>query len=307
MSDILGSSIAMAAVTKLIARVARTPSTVLVTGETGTGKELVARALHDQSARCDGPFVAINCGAMPESILESELFGHARGAFTGAAESRDGLLVEASGGTIFLDEVGDMPLSMQVKLLRALDTRSVRPVGKTQEVGFDARVVAATNRDLETAVEEGAFREDLLFRLNVIRVELPPLRARGGADISLLARHFARREISREAMELLVAYAWPGNVRELRNAMEHAVALARGDEIAADDLPPRVRSYERTHVVLASGGDPSELLSMNEMERRYALHVLDAVGGNKSLATRILGWNRKTLYRRLSRWSPSSK
>ncbi|HEX4515876.1 MAG TPA: sigma-54 dependent transcriptional regulator [Polyangiaceae bacterium] len=307
MSDILGTSLAMASVTKLIARVARTPSTVLVTGETGTGKELVARALHDQSARCDGPFVAINCGAMPESILESELFGHARGAFTGASESRDGLLVEASGGTIFLDEVGDMPMSMQVKLLRALDTRSVRPVGKTQEIGFDARVVAATNRDLETAVEDGAFREDLLFRLNVIRIELPPLCARGGADIALLARHFARREISREAMDLLAAYSWPGNVRELRNAMEHAVALARGDEIAPDDLPPRVRTYERTQVFLASGGDPNELMSMHEMERRYALHVLDAVGGNKSLATRILGWNRKTLYRRLSRWSPSSK
>jgi len=165
------------------------------------------------------------------------------------------------------------------------------------------RVVAATNRDLETAVEDGAFREDLLFRLNVIRVELPPLRARG-ADVALLARHFARKPISREAMDLLMTYPWPGNVRELRNAMEHAIALSHEEEIIADDLPPRVRGYERSHVLVASG-DPNELVPMHEVERRYALHVLDAAGGNKSLATRILGWNRKTLYRRLSRWSSS--
>ena len=295
MSEILGTSAAMASVTRLVARLAKTQSTVLVTGETGTGKELVARALHDQSDRKGGPFVAINCGAMPETILESELFGHARGAFTGADTARDGLFVEASGGTIFLDEVGEMPISMQVKLLRALDTRAVRPVGKTREIGFDVRVVAATNRDLEVAVEQKLFREDLLFRLNVIRVELPPLRARGRADVALLARRFARRDISNEAMELLATYAWPGNVRELRNAIEHAVALSRGGEIVPDDLPARIREQAR--------GGSSELVSMEEVERRYVLHVLDTVAGNKSLATRILGWNRKTLYRRLARWS----
>jgi two-component system response regulator HydG len=295
MSALLGSSAAMSSVTKLVTRLAKTQSTVLVTGETGTGKELVARALHEQSTRRDGPFVAINCGAMPETILESELFGHARGAFTGADTTREGLFVEASGGTIFLDEVGEMPISMQVKVLRALDTRAVRPVGQTREIGFDARVIAATNRDLDAAVEEKSFRQDLLFRLNVIRVELPPLRARGN-DVVMLARHFAGRSISPEALEMLGAYPWPGNVRELRNAMEHAIALSRGDEIAADDLPPRIRAHERPPA--------SDLVTMEEVERRYVLHVLDAVAGNKSLAVRILGWNRKTLYRRLARWSP---
>jgi two-component system response regulator HydG len=232
---------------------------------------------------------------MPETILESELFGHARGAFTGAENARDGLFVEASGGTIFLDEVGEMPISMQVKLLRALDTRSVRPIGKTREIPFDARVIAATNRDLEALVEDKRFRQDLLFRLNVIRVELPPLRARGRADIVLLARHFARRAISDEALDMLASYSWPGNVRELRNAIEHGVALSHGGEITGADLPARVRNHDR------SGSH--ELATMDEVERRHVLHVLDAVAGNKSLAVRILGWNRKTLYRRLARWS----
>jgi len=286
----------MAAVAKLVTRLARTQSTVLVTGETVTGKELIARALHEQSDRHLGPFVAINCGAMPETILESELFGHTRGAFTGAETARDGLFVEASGGTIFLDEVGEMPITMQVKLLRALDTRTVRPIGKARETGFDVRVVAATNRDLEAAVEAKTFRQDLLFRLNVIRVELPPLRERGRADIALLARHFSRRMISPEAMEILGAYPWPGNVRELRNAIEHAMTLCRGDEITPDDLPPRIRVCE-------SPKPANDLVSMDEVERRHVLHVLDAVAGNKSLAVRILGWNRKTLYRRLARWS----
>jgi two-component system response regulator HydG len=287
----------MASVTRLVARLAKTDSNVLVTGETGTGKELVARALHDQSNRRGGPFVAINCGAMPETILESELFGHTRGAFTGADNARDGLFVEASGGTIFLDEVGEMPITMQVKLLRALDTHTVRPIGNAREIPFDARVVAATNRDLEAAVEDKTFRQDLLFRLNVIRVELPPLRTRGRADVALLARHFARRSISPEAMEMLTAHRWPGNVRELRNAIEHAVALSRGPEIVPDDLPERMRRIDLQPA--------NDLVSMDEVERRHVLHVLDAVAGNKSLAVRILGWNRKTLYRRLARWSSS--
>ena len=295
MSEILGTSSAMTSVIRLVARLAKADSNVLVTGETGTGKELVARALHDQSGRRDGPFVAINCGAMPETILESELFGHARGAFTGAETARDGLFVEASGGTIFLDEVGEMPLTMQVKLLRALDRRAVRPIGKTHEIAFDARVVAATNRDLDVAVEEKTFRQDLLFRLNVIRVELPPLRARGRVDVALLARHFARRPISTEAMEVLASYEWPGNVRELRNAIEHAIALSRGPEIMPDDLPARIRVQQPQPA--------NDLVSMDEVERRHVLHVLDAVAGNKSEAVRILGWNRKTLYRRLARWS----
>jgi DNA-binding NtrC family response regulator len=308
---LFGDSPAMQAVSALVTRVARSETTILVTGETGTGKELVARALHDRSDRKSGPFVAINCGAMPEAILESELFGHARGAFTDAKTEHPGLFVEASGGTLFLDEVGDMPLSMQVKLLRALDTRTVRPVGKGGEIAFDARIVAATNRDLESAVEAKTFREDLLFRLNVIRIALPPLRSRGG-DVLVLAQRFIERfaarakkavsGLSAPAAAMLLAYQWPGNVRELQNAIEHAVALAQHEQIIADDLPERIRSYRRSHVLVA-GDDPTELVSMEEVERRYAMHVLDAVAGNKSMATRILGWNRKTLYRRLARWS----
>ncbi len=308
---LLGESMAMVAVTKMIARIADSETTTLITGETGTGKELVARAIHERGKRSAGPFVAINCGAMPEQLLESELFGHAKGAFTDAKEKRTGLFVQASGGTLFLDEVGEMPAAMQVKLLRALETRTVRPVGSNAETPFDARIVAATNRDLETAVEERTFREDLLYRLNVIQIELPPLRARG-SDVLLLAQRFLERFAARAhkdvrglsavVAEKLLAYAWPGNVRELQNSMERAVALAQHEEIVADDLPEKIRDYRRSHVLVA-GDDPGELVSMEEVERRYALRVLEAVGGNKSMATRILGWDRKTLYRRLARWS----
>jgi DNA-binding NtrC family response regulator len=308
---LLGSSPAMRKVHEMIARVAATDATLLVTGETGTGKELVARAVHDRGPRRDGPFVAINCGAMPEALLESELFGHARGAFTDAKEKRTGLFVQATGGTLFLDEVGEMPLTMQVKLLRALETRAVRPVGSNAEVPFDARIIAATNRDLETAVEERTFREDLLYRLNVIQIALPPLRARGG-DVLVLAQTFLERFAARgkkdvrglspAVAEKLMAYAWPGNVRELQNAMERAVALAQHELVVVEDLPERIRDYRRSHVIVASD-DPDELVSMEEVERRYALRVLEAVGGNKNMATRILGWDRKTLYRRLERWA----
>jgi two-component system response regulator HydG len=310
-ASLLGSSPAMRKVHDMIARVAATDATLLVTGETGTGKELVARAVHDRGPRRDGPFVAINCGAMPEALLESELFGHARGAFTDAKEKRTGLFVQATGGTLFLDEVGEMPLTMQVKLLRALETRAVRPVGSNTEVPFDARIIAATNRDLETAVEERTFREDLLYRLNVIQIALPPLRARGG-DVLVLAQHFLERFAARSKKDVrglspafaekLMAYAWPGNVRELQNAMERAVALAQHEQVVVEDLPERIRDYRRSHVIVASD-DPDELVSMEEVERRYALRVLEAVGGNKNMATRILGWDRKTLYRRLERWA----
>ncbi|MGZ3477373.1 MAG: sigma-54-dependent transcriptional regulator, partial [Polyangiales bacterium] len=231
LGELVGQSPSMQEVYDLLARVADSDATVLVTGESGTGKEVVARALHRRGRRASGPFVAINCAAMPESLLESELFGHVRGAFTDAKASRTGLFLQAHGGTLFLDEIGELPLSLQPKLLRALQEKRVRPVGATQEMPFDARIVAATNRDLETAVEEGRFREDLFFRINVIQIDLPPLRARGN-DILYLAqtflRTFAERAskkvigLSTSAGQKMLEYSWPGNVRELQNAMERA-------------------------------------------------------------------------------------
>jgi two-component system response regulator AtoC len=307
--DIVGASAAMIAVFDMIERVASSTASILVTGESGTGKELVARALHRRSER-RGLFVAINCAALPEALLESELFGHARGAFTDARAARPGLLVKASGGTLLLDEIGEMPLGLQPKLLRALQEKAVRPVGSDEEVPFDARVIASTNRDLETAVEERAFREDLYYRVNVVHIELPPLRSRG-ADVLLLAQklteHFSAaagrgvKGISAAAAEKMLAYAWPGNVRELSNCIERAVALARYDEIAVEDLPEKIRSYRRSHVVVAAD-DPSELVSMEEVEKRYVLRVLEAVGSNKTLAARVLGFDRATLYRKLARY-----
>jgi two-component system response regulator HydG len=307
---LLGSSPAMLEVYEMLGRVADSEASVLVSGESGTGKELVARALHQRSRRVEGKFVPINCAAVPEQLMESELFGHARGAFTDAKSERLGLMAQASGGTLFLDEIGEMPLSMQPKLLRALEERQIRPVGSDKEVDIDVRVVAATNRDLEESIERGTFREDLYYRINVIRVELPPLRSRG-RDILQLGQHFLNRfaaqsrkdvaGVDASAAERLMAYSWPGNVRELRNCMERAVALARTREISVDELPARVRNFTTSHVVVA-GLDPSELVPMEEVERRYILHVLDATGGNKSHAAKILGLDRKTLYRKLERY-----
>jgi two-component system response regulator HydG len=305
----VGQSPAMQRVYDLLARVADSDASVLVTGESGTGKEVVARALHRQSRR-PGAFVAINCAAVPEALLESELFGHVRGAFTGAQDARPGLFVEARRGTIFLDEIGDMPLGLQPKLLRVLQERRVRPVGSTNEIPVDVRILAATNRDLESAVEDKRFREDLFFRINVIQIPLPPLRARVG-DILLLAQHFiqelARRTgksvkgVSVEAATKLLAYPWPGNVRELMNCVERAVALTRHDQIVVEDLPDRVQNHHSAQIVLG-GDDPTQLLPMDEVEKRYILRVLEAVAGNKTAAARILGFERKTLYRKLERF-----
>jgi two-component system response regulator HydG len=251
---------------------------------------------------------------MPEPLLESELFGHVRGAFTDARESRPGLLAQARGGTLFLDEVGDMPLGLQPKLLRVLQERQVRPVGGSTEIPIDIRVVAATNRDLESAVEAKRFREDLYFRLNVIQVALPPLRSRA-ADVLPLAQHFlegfAKRAgkavtgIAPPAAVKLAAYAWPGNVRELQNSMERAVTLARFDQVIVEDLPEKIRDYRSSHVLVVSD-DPADLVPMEEMERRYFLRVLEAVAGNKAAAARILGIERKTLYRKFERWAQGS-
>jgi DNA-binding NtrC family response regulator len=308
---IVGTSQAMQKVFETLARAAASDATVLITGESGTGKELVARALHARSPRARRPFLAINCAAIPEALLESELFGHAKGAFTDARADRPGLFANAQGGTLFLDEVGEMPPSMQVKLLRALQERSVRPVGSEREVPFDARIVAATNRDLEAEVAAGRFRGDLFFRIHVIELLLPPLRARG-SDVLLLAsalvaRHASRSgrpnlRLSHDAAERLLAYDWPGNVRELENCVERAVALARNDEIALEDLPERVRRGSAAQVLIRADA-PDELVSLEEMERRYILRVLRAVDGNKKLAAQILHLDRSTLYRKLERYA----
>jgi two-component system response regulator HydG len=307
--DILGTSPAMQKMYDLITRVAETDTTVLVMGESGTGKELVAKAIHQRSPRKEGPFVAINCAAMPENLLESELFGHVKGAFTDARTARPGLFIKASKGTLLLDEIGEMPAGMQAKLLRALQERTVRPVGGDQEQPFDARIIAATNRDLETEIEERRFREDLFYRINVVRIHVPPLRARG-SDVLLLANHFLQRYqqagpqrvigIKTGAADKLLSYPWPGNVRELQNCMERAVALAQFDHVGIDDLPERVREFKSSRITIESN-DPSDLLPMEEVERRYIVRVLEAVGGNKTLAAQVLGFDRRTLYRKLER------
>ena len=305
--SLVGESPVMQEVYDLSARIASSDSSVLLTGESGTGKELVARALHAQGSRSSRSLVAINCAAMPENLLESELFGYEKGAFTDAKGSKAGLFVEADGGTLFLDEIGELPLNLQAKLLRALQERVVRPLGGRKEVPFDVRLIAATNRDLETAVEERRFREDLYFRINVIEVRLPPLRARGN-DVVVLAGHFlaefAERAKKRviglvpQVAERLLNYSWPGNVRELQNTIERAVTLAAHDHITLEDLPERITQHKRSHVVLT---DEAELVTLEEMERRYILQVLRATGGSKSVAAKTLGLDRTTLWRKLER------
>ena len=309
---LLGSSAVMRDVVDLIARVAATDATVLIDGESGTGKELVARAIHDGSPRRAGPFVAINCAAVPAQLLESELFGHTRGAFTDARVARAGLFLDARGGTLFLDEIGEMPMGMQVKLLRALQERAVRPVGGTQEVPFEARVVAATNRDLEEEMRAHRFREDLYYRIAVVGIHVPTLRERT-EDVPSLAQHFVRRfserfgkhvlGLSPTALQRLLAYPWPGNVRELENAIERAVALARFDQLTLEDLPERVRTHAPDHVQPLPE-QAEALITLAELERRYIHQVLQRVGGNKSRAARILGLDRRTLYRIFDRERP---
>jgi two-component system response regulator HydG len=308
--ELLGESPVMQKLYDQLSQIADSDASVLIAGESGTGKELVARALHQRSRRRDRPFVAVNCAALPVTLLESELFGHVKGAFTDARSDRKGLFLQAEGGTLLLDEISEMPLAMQPKLLRALQENKLRPVGSEREVAFDARILASTNRDLETAVEERRFREDLFFRINVIQLELPPLRARG-ADALLLAQHFlalyaarAGKQVlgmAQPVAEKLLAYCWPGNVRELRNVIERAVALTRYDQITVADLPEKLRDYHTPQVILGSA-DPGELAPLEEVERRYILHVLESVGENRTLAARTLGLDRKTLYRKLRQY-----
>jgi DNA-binding NtrC family response regulator len=305
--DLIGDSEPMQRLYDQMRRLAPSDASILITGESGTGKEVVARSIHRMSHRADRPFVAVNCAALSEHLLESELFGHTKGAFTDARSERRGLFLEAEGGTLMLDELGDMPLSMQVKLLRTLEENRLRPVGSDKEIEFDVRVLAATHRDLESAVEEGRFRHDLFYRINVIQLHLPPLKARG-ADILVLANHFIDRLASKSnkpvagiaepAAAKLLSYCWPGNVRELRNVMERAVALTAYDTVTLEDLPDKIRQH-RGGTVFIGGEDPTELVPMEEIERRYIEHVLHAVNDNRTQAARILGLDRKTLYRKL--------
>src|SRR5688500_14301529 len=260
---------------EMITRVSSSEATVLISGESGTGKELVARAIHEESDRRNGPFVAINCAAVPPTLLESELFGHVRGAFTDAKKGRDGLFVQAAGGTLFLDEIGELPIEMQPKLLRALQERQVRPVGGNTELPIDVRIIAATNRNLEEDVASSRFREDLFYRINVVTIAVPPLRARDN-DILLLAQRFidecsARVSkkvvgLSSAAAKRLLDYDWPGNVRELENCMERAVTLTTFDRITLDDLPEKIRSYESSRLVIPDE-DPTTMPTIEELER----------------------------------------
>jgi len=294
----------MRRVLELAARVAPTDATVLITGETGTGKERLAQFIHERSNRAKGPFLAIDCAAVPEPLLESELFGYRRGAFTGATADRQGLFGAADEGTLFLDEIGEIPLTVQVKLLRALQERAVRPLGATRAVAVNVRIIAATNRDLAAMVREKAFREDLFYRLRVVSLEVPPLQARS-QDILPLARHFITRVCAENscgpcslgpgALDLLMAYGWPGNVRELENAIERAVVLAEGKpRIEPGDLPPEVRGA--SPFPMAKG---DEILTLVEVERRYIVTTLERLGGNRRATARALGIGENTLWRKL--------
>ncbi len=288
--------------------VARSDSTILIRGESGSGKEVFARYIHELSERADRHFLSLNCAALPEGLLESELFGHVKGSFTGAVRDKEGLFVAASGGSFFLDEVGEMAPSTQVKLLRVLQQREVIPVGATKPIQVDVRLIAATNRDLERDIEQGRFRSDLYYRLNVISVELPPLRARAD-DIPLLSELFLKREGERtgekpkkladEVVKILREYQWPGNVRELENVIERAVVLTGGQLIKEDALPPRLREQPAQPLVREA---PPANPTLEVIERAYIEHVLRAEGGNKSRAAEVLGIDPSTLYRKIKRY-----
>ena len=305
-----GRNRAFTDVVKLSEMVAPTDSTVLITGESGTGKEVIARYIHRLSEREGGPFISVNCGALPENLLESELFGHVKGSFTGAVKDKDGLLVAARGGTFFLDEVAEMSPALQVKLLRALQEREIVPVGSTQTVDIDVRIIAATNRDLDQEIRRGTFRSDLYYRLNVIALHLPPLRDRED-DIALLAEHFLQRlvddtgqdiRLSDDALAALQHYDWPGNVRELENALERAAILTKDATISVDALPARI--VEPAPAPLISDR-PAANPTLELVERAYILWVLQAEGGNKARAAEVLGIDPSTLYRKLSRYELS--
>ena len=309
---LLGRSPVMIGLYKEIARVAPTRSTILIAGESGAGKELVARSIHQHSTRSGGSFVAINCGALTETLLEAELFGHVRGSFTGAIADRKGLWEEAAGGTLFLDEVSETSPSFQVKLLRALQEGEIRRVGASRTTQVDARILAATNRNLEQEVKSGKFREDLYYRLSVVTLRVPALKERR-TDIQLLAERFlatvldreghTQLTLSEETIRTLVAYNWPGNVRELESAIEYAVLHARGHAIAPEDLPEKLQSAQvRTAARQPLSALFEDLPALDELERRYLLYILEIAGGNRTRAAEILGIDRRTLYRMIERY-----
>ncbi len=306
--ELIGESAPMKAIYRVINTVAENKSTVLVSGESGTGKELVARTIHERGPLASHPFVAINCAGLSETLLDSQLFGHRRGAFTGAVHDHDGVFRAAEGGTLFLDEVAEIPLSLQAKFLRAVEQREVTPLGASLPVAVDVRLIAATNRDLGAEVNGGRFRRDLFYRLNVVHIEVPPLRTRP-EDVPLLTEHFLQRfsrayqveprRIAAEAMERLRTYAWPGNVRELQNAIERAFALAVADTITLDDLPAALRGEAAPEPVAV---DPGDVSTLEESERRLIAAALRKSGGNKNEAARLLGIDRQRLYRKIEKY-----
>jgi DNA-binding NtrC family response regulator len=303
LQDVIGKSPAMRSIFDLVERVAEASSNILITGESGTGKEVIAKAIHKQSSRANKPLVAVNCTAIPDALLESELFGHVKGSFTGAVADKKGLFEEAQGGTIFLDEIGDLDLALQAKLLRVLQERTIRPVGSNESRLIDVRVIAATHRDLKKSIVNGTFREDLYYRLTVIPIVMPPLRHRP-EDIPLLAQHFLNKYslmnggrvtgFSQEAVQKLAALTWPGNVRELENLIERLVVLSKHPIIQAADIPAgEERGFESFY-----GQATADMPSLEDLERRYMALVLEKTGGKKEKAAQILGINRRTLYRK---------
>lgn len=313
--NLVGDSDAMQKIYALIEKVAPTDSTILIRGESGTGKELVARALHNYSRRIEKPFVAINCAALPENLLESELFGYVKGAFTGANKSKKGLFESAEGGTLLLDEIGSIPVDMQQKLLRALEAREIRPVGGTENIHIDVRIVAATNEDLEKKINSGDFREDLYYRLSIIPIELPPLRERR-SDIKPLVKHFLKLtsekegrsiDIQKDALQALERYDWPGNVRELENVINRATTLCENDIIEAEDLPDKIQQYAGTDNNSTDTAAPeaesyrgmSLKKFLQSKEKDYVKHILNQCEGNKEKAAQHLGISIATLYRKL--------
>ena len=309
--ELIGVAPKMQRVYKLIEKVSQHNYPVLILGESGTGKELVARSIHFSGPRRNRSFVPVDCSALVPTLIESELFGYVKGAFTGAMHSKQGLIESANGGTLFLDEIGNLPLDMQVKLLRVLQEKEIRPVGTTERVSIDLRVISATNHDLESDVRSGKFRQDLFFRLNVVQVKLPPLRERRG-DIPILAQHFiekfsessrSARAIAEDAMARLTGYDWPGNVRELENAIERAVALGSGPILHSGDLPSNLQYAAPAERVQAN----DEILHLEEIERRTILRALREAGGDKLVAARLLGIGKTTLYRKLKQYQEQPK
>ncbi|MGH7908081.1 MAG: sigma-54-dependent transcriptional regulator [Candidatus Binataceae bacterium] len=316
LENIIASSKPMLELLEMVQRVADNDANVLIRGESGTGKDLIARAIHFLSSNRDGPFVPVNCAAIPESLLESELFGYVRGAFTDARQGKTGLFLAARNGALFLDEIGELSAPLQAKLLRTIEDKMVRPLGATEEIPAGARIISATNSDLERLIEQGRFRTDLYYRLNTVTLSIPPLRERP-EDIILLIRHFLPRvaaqagrpapEIDPDAIECLKRYSWPGNVRELQNALQHAAILSREGHIRRRDLPDKVTGYSEAPLTMIEQA-VNRRLTVEQLEREYARAVLVSVGGNKSEAAAILQIDRKTLYRKLQDdYEPASK